>query len=341
MTTLEAPQKIVILGGSGHLGRIMTSHFVAAGHRVTIVGRGSLPASMMGPNVDFARWDGRTVEAHWASEVDGADVVLNLAGRTVDCRYNKVNLEQMLSSRIDSTRAVGEAIAQAQSPPRVWLQMSTATIYAHTYGPANDERTGQIGAYEPGTPDYWRYSVLIAEAWEEALWKAQTPHTRRVALRSAMVMSGEPGGPFRVLARLARAGLGGAVAGGDMYMSWIHDADFARALDLLIANEEVSGPVNLAAPGPVPQKQFMAGIREAQREIGGLRIPLALPLYRWMVNLGAVFLRTDPELILKSRRAVSVVLPEHGFQFEFTEWPVAALDLVQQSTKHSDSLSTE
>lgn len=306
----------------------MTRHFVAAGYAVVIVGRGSLPASIDGPGVRFARWDGRNVEAHWAAEVDGADVVLNLAGRTVDCRYNKVNLEQMLSSRIDSTRAVGEAIAQADTAPNVWLQMSTATIYAHTLEGENDERTGRIGAYEPGAPSYWRYSVLIAEAWEDALWKARTPNTRRVALRSAMVMSSEPGGPFRVLAGLARTGLGGPVAGGRMSMSWIHQSDFVRAIDLLIADEAISGPVNLAAPTPLPQGEFMAAIRRGQKQLPGLRIPIALPLFRWMVNLGAVLLRTDPELILKSRRAISAVLPERGFEFEFCTWEAAALDLL-------------
>ncbi|MFT6109476.1 MAG: hypothetical protein ACJA2W_002398 [Planctomycetota bacterium] len=307
----------------------MTRHFVAAGHVVAVIGRGSLPASVAGPRVRFARWDGRTLDPTWAKEIDGADVVLNLAGRSVDCRYNKRNLSEMLFSRLDSARVVGEAIAAASSPPSVWLQMSTATIYAHTEEGENDEQSGVIGGFERGAEPYWRYSVHIAQAWERAQSDAATPTTRKVALRSAMVMSREPGGPFRVLAGLVRCGLGGPIAGGRMSLSWIHEKDFAGAIDLLIADGAVSGPVNLAAPEPLPQREFMAAIGRGQKTSGrrGFRVPLALPAYRWMIHAGAVLLRTDPELILKSRRVVSSTLREHGFKFEFPRWSQAAIEL--------------
>lgn len=266
-------------------------------------------------------WDGKTL-GPWARELDGADVVINLAGRSVNCRYTEENLAAMMSSRVDSTRVVGAAIAQAARPPHVWLQMSTATIYAHRFDDANDEATGLIGGSEPDVPAYWGFSVQIAQAWERALAEAATPNTRRVALRTAMMMSPDRGGIFDVLVGLARKRLGGAIAGGAQYLSWIHDRDFVRAIDLLIARDDLDGPVNLASPGPLPQRAFMAALRDA------LGIRLGLPATKWMAEIGAFFLRSDTELTLKSRRVVPGRLLDAGFRFEFPSWPEAAADLV-------------
>ena len=175
-----------------------------------------------------------------------------------------------MDSRVESTRVVGRAIAQAAHPPRTWLQMSTATIYAHRFDAPNDEATGRIGGEEPNVPRYWRKSIDIARAWEDALYEADTPRTRRVALRSAMVMSPDPGGPFDALLALTRWGLGGPIAGGRQYMSWMHDRDFVRAVQFLLACDGVAGPVNLAAPHPLPQRDFMAALRAAWGMHGGL-----------------------------------------------------------------------
>jgi uncharacterized protein (TIGR01777 family) len=268
-------------------------------------------------------WDGRTVGS-WASEIDGADAVINLAGRSVNCRYTEANLQAMMSSRVDSTRAVGLAIEQAARPPRVWLQMSTATIYAHRFDAPNDEATGHIGGTEPDAPSYWKRSIDIAEAWERTQQEANVPRTRRVALRSAMVMSPDRGGIFDVLLGLTRAGFGGPIAGGRQYVSWIHDRDFARAIELLIARDDLAGPVNLAAPNPLPQRDFMAALRAAW----GTRI--GLPATRWMAEIGAFVLRTDTELTVKSRRVVPARLLDAGFAFEFPDWPAAARDLIER-----------
>ena len=313
-------RKIVIPGGSGHLGQLLTAHLVGRGDRVVVLGRSRAPEGHV-EGVSHARWNGVDLGA-WASEIDGADAVINLAGRTVDCRYNKTNLEQMLSSRTDSTRVIGAAIEAAAAPPPVWLQMSTATIYAHRYDAPNDEETGEIGGRESGVPEYWRTSVHIAEEWERALAEATVPSTRRVALRTAMVMSRTPGGPFAALRRLARLGLGGPVAGGRMYMSWIHELDFVRAVDHLLENDDMGGAVNLAAPTPVPQAEFMAELRSA------VGMPLGLPAAKWMVAAGAFVLRTDAELVLKSRRVVPGRLLRAGFGFRYPEWREAAVDLV-------------
>jgi uncharacterized protein (TIGR01777 family) len=307
--------KYVIPGGTGPVGHVLRRALAAAGHEVVVLSRrpdgapGTLP------------WDGRTV-SDWARALDGADVVVNLAGRSVNCRYTKANVAEMLRSRVDSTRAVGRAIAAAARPPRAWLQMSTATIYAHRFDAANDEVDGRIGGDEPDAPAYWRTSVDIARAWEAAQAEAETPTTRKVALRTAMVMSPDRGSVLDVLCGLARRGLGGAIAGGRQYMSWIHERDFVRAVLFLADRGDLEGPVNLAAPVPLPQRAFMTALRDA------LGVRVALPAAAWMVQIGALFLRTDTELVLKSRRVIPGRLTAAGFAFEFPEWPAAARELV-------------
>ena len=298
--------RIVIPGGSGHIGAFLRRELTAAGHDVTVVSR-----------TEGVRWDGRTLDP---SVADGADAVVNLAGRSVNCRYTTENLEQMMSSRVDSTRAVGEAIAAAKHPPRVWLQMSTATIYAHRLDAPNDEVTGIIGGAEPDVPRYWDYSVEIARRWEAEQGRVDTPATRKVALRTAIVMSPARGGAFDALRRMVKLGLGGPVAGGAQYVSWLHEEDFVRAV-LFLLDGELSGPVNLATPNPLPQRDFMRVLRAA------CGMPVGLPATRWMAELGAWAIRSDTELLLKSRRVVPTRLLDAGFTFNHPTWPEAALDL--------------
>jgi uncharacterized protein len=298
--------RIVIPGGTGQLGRLLRRALSEAGHDVTIVGRR-----------EGVRWDGRRLDP---SVLDGADAVINLAGRSVNCRYTEANLREMMSSRVDSTRAVGEAIARSARPPRVWLQMSTATIYAHRFDAPNDEVTGVMGGAEPEVPRYWDHSVEIARRWEEEQERADTPATRKVALRTAMVMSPAPGGAFPALRLLAKLGLGGPVAGGAQYISWLHEEDCVRAVRFLLT-AELSGPVNLAAPNPVPQRHFMRALRQAYR------IPFGLPATRWMAEVGAWAVRSDTELLLKSRRVVPTRLLQAGFTFNHPTWQEAARHL--------------
>lgn len=313
--------KIVLPGGSGQVGTLVARSFAAEGHEVVVLGRNPAGrAASPGTPWRTVGWDARTV-GDWAKEIDGADVVLNLAGRSVDCRYTPENRRLIVDSRVDSTRAVGQAIAQASAPPRVWLQMSTATIYAHRYDAPNDEATGILGGAEPGAPDTWRFSIEVAKAWERTLAEAETPNTRKVALRSAMVMSPDRGGIFDVLLGLVRRGLGGASGDGKQFVSWIHGEDFLATLRFLIDRPEIDGAVNLAAPNPLPNADFMRALRQAW----GARI--GLPANRWMLEIGAVFLRTETELILKSRRVVPGRLLAAGFEFRCPEWRGAAGDL--------------
>ena len=274
-------------------------------------------------------WDAKTVGA-WAAELEGADAVVNLAGRVVNCRYNAANRREILDSRVDSTRAVGLAVRRAARPPRVWLQASTATIYAHRHDAANDEATGILGGVEPGAPETWRFSTDVATAWERALNEAECPQTRKAAMRTAMTMSPDRGGVFDVLLGLVRRGLGGASGDGRQYVSWIHDRDFVRAVAWLIEHDEIAGPVNLAAPNPLPNAEFMRALREAW----GARF--GLPASRWMLEVGAFFLGTETELVLKSRRVVPGRLSAAGFRFDFPTWPEAARDLCRRWRESRD-----
>jgi hypothetical protein len=265
-------------------------------------------------------WDGKSL-GEWAKLVDGADVVVNLAGRSVNCRYHARNRRLILESRVNSTRVLGEAIAQCAQPPRVWLNASTATIYKHSIDRPMDEATGEIGA-TPEAND--AFSVEVARAWEQALNQARTPDTRKVALRTAMVLGNGRNSVLPVLRLFARFGLGGKMASGRQFVSWIHEVDFCRAIEWLIAREDFIGPVNLAAPNPVPNREMMECVREV------CRAPFGLPATRWMLELGAFFLRTETELIIKSRRVVPTRLMAAGFQFRFPHLREALVDLTNQ-----------
>ncbi|WP_075083459.1 TIGR01777 family oxidoreductase [Mariniblastus fucicola] len=304
--------KIVIPGGSGQVGQLLERAFKSSGDEVVVLGRNAADESM--------RWDGIGLGS-WTRHVDGADVVINLAGRTVNCRYTEENLLEMKDSRVDSTRVIGRAIANSVSPPKVWLQMSTATIYSHRFDAANDEATGIIGGNEKDTPAYWARSIEIAKAWELELEKASVPQTRKVAMRTAMVMSPDKDGVFDVLCGLTQRWLGGRIGSGKQFVSWIHGQDFVNAVRFLIENESLSGPVNLAAPNPLPQAQFQSELRKA------LGVGFGLPAMKWMAEIGAVFMRTDTELILKSRRVIPGRLLESGFGFQFEDWRSAVAEL--------------
>jgi len=310
--------KVVIPGGSGQVGTILARAFHGDGHDVVVLSRR--------PDVRPWRvvaWDGSTC-GDWQGEIDGCDVVINLTGRSVNCRYTAANRQEILQSRVLSTRVVGQAIVRAARPPRVWLQASTATIYAHRYDQPNDEHSGIFGGNEADAPSSWRFSIDVARAWERAFDEASTTRTRKVALRSAMTLSPDAGGVFDVLLGLARHGLGGSAGDGRQFMSWIHYEDFVAAVRWLIDHDTIDGAVNVAAPFPLPNAEFMRVLREA------CGLSYGLPANKWMLEIGAVFLRTETELVLKSRRVVPARLLEHGFAFRHPSWHGAARDLCDQ-----------
>ena len=314
--------KLLLPGGSGQVGGVLARHFSAAGHEVVTLSRS--PESVRNHPGRVVGWDAKTV-GDWRAELDGADAVVNLAGRSVNCRYHAANRAAILDSRLDSTRAVGEALAACPNPPRVWLQSSTATIYPHTTEPPGNTEADRVGN-RPDPPDTWAFSFDVAQRWEAAAtdFAPKLPSTRLVLMRSAMVMSPDRGGVFDVLLGLVKARLGGRQGDGAQFVSWIHDADFCAAAERLIADDGLSGPVNLASPNPLPNAAFMAALREA----AGVRF--GLPATAAMIELGALFLRTESELLLKSRRVIPGKLTEAGFAFRFPEWPAAARDLVER-----------
>lgn len=308
--------KVVIPGGSGQVGTVLARAFHERGDDVVVLSRtrnDALPWRVVS-------WDGETL-GEWTSEIEDADVVINLAGQSVNCRYTPENRRLLIDSRVKSTQVVGQAIGQANNPPRVWLQASTATLYAHRYDAPNDEATGIIGGAELDAPDTWRFSIDVVKKWERELNAAATPNTRKVLLRSAIVMTPNAGGPFDMLLRLVQFGLGGHFGNGKQFVSWIHDLDFVRTVFWLIQHEELDGPVILASPNPLPNSDFMRSLREAWG------VPFGLAATNWMLELGAFVLRSESELMLKSRRVVPARLLESGFSFQFPDWAVAAANL--------------
>jgi uncharacterized protein (TIGR01777 family) len=249
--------------------------------------------------------------------LDGAEVVINLSGKSVDCRYNVSNRKAIIASRVDSTRALGQGIARCRQAPRVWLNCSSATIYKHTFGTPMDE-SGDIGATLEAKDEF---SIEVIRQWERALDEAQTPATRKIAMRITLVF-GKDGGVFPVLRRLARSGLGGRMGSGQQFVSWIHVDDFCRAVDWLISKEELRGAVNIAAPNPLPNRETM----QLLRQFCGMN--LGLPATAWMLEVGAFFLRTETELILKSRRVIPGRLLKSGFQYQFPTLEEALENLV-------------
>lgn len=309
-------RRIILAGGRGFLGQLLGRHLRSRGWEPVVLTRTpSLSA-------DFPElpWDARTLEG-WARSLDGAEAVINLAGRSVNCRFTPKNRRLIMDSRVDSTRVLGEAIARCHAPPRVWLNASTATLYRHTFGAPHDESSTDFSP-TPEAKD--AYSVEVGRAWEKAFDDAVTPPTRKVALRTTLVFGTVAGGVFQILRRLARLGLGGRMGSGRQYVSWIHDGDFCRAVEWILTHTDLHGPINLAAPQPVTNAEMMRLFRQ---ECG---IPMGLPAAEWMLEVGAFFMRTETELLLKSRRVVPGKLLADGFKFEFPDMTAALRDLKQR-----------
>ena len=326
------PMRIVLPGGSGQVGQALARHFQQQGHHVTVLTRGPYAAPWQ-----TVHWDGEQT-GPWTEYLEGADACINLAGRSVNCRYDAANRQAIYDSRIQSTQLLGRVIASLAEPPRVWLNASAATIYARSLDENGvdlplDEATGELGGDKPSAnakppANRWLqrrgFSSRVARDWEAAFFAAETPRTRKVALRSAVVLSPTAGSAFGVLSNLVRLSLGGRQGNGRQFVSWIHEADYARAVEFIISHEELQGPVNIAAPNPLPNREFMAALRWAWD------VPNGVPAPSLAIKLGAIFLRTEPELVLQSCRAVPGRLLDAGFEFQFPAWPEAAEDLVRQ-----------
>jgi uncharacterized protein (TIGR01777 family) len=301
-------RKIVLAGGTGFLGQIIIDHFRDKTDVIIVLSR-SGPREQ--GNVSYVRWDAQTT-GKWCESLEGADLLINLSGKSVDCRYTEENKKLILSSRVDATNALAAAVSALKVAPKVWMNAASATIYRHAEDRAMDEFDGESGE---------GFSVDVCRKWEAAFDAAVAPDTRKITLRISMVL-GKEGGVLPVMKKLVKFGLGGKMGDGKQYVSWIHEHDFVAAIEWLYLNGELKGPFNMAAPEPVSNNLFMKTMREV------LSVPFGLPAAAWMLAIGAFFIRTETELILKSRRVVPTKLISSGFRFKFPRITEALQDLL-------------
>lgn len=299
--------RIVIAGGTGFLGRNLARHLGSIGCEVVVLARHQ---PVTEHRWRYVTWDARTL-GDWVRHLDGASALVNLTGRTVDCIKTPDHCDEILRSRVESTRILGRALQQANTPPPVWVQMATA----HRYGDPPDDVIDEDAAFGYGLAPF------VGAAWEEAFMQAVPSRTRQVIFRTSFVL-GTGGGALPRLATLARWGLGGQVGHGRQGISWIHEEDMNRLFAWAIADDRVAGPYLATAPNPVSNAVFMRELRSA------MRIPVGLPATTWMVRLAApLLLGTDPELALYGRYCVSRRLREEGFEFEFPDLESALRNL--------------
>lgn len=287
---------LIIAGGTGFLGNVLINHFKTKVEKIIILTRSQKSNY---ENVTFLVWDGKT-KREWAQVFEGADVLINMTGKSVDCRYTDKNKALILSSRIDSTKVLGEVIAQCLNPPKVWLNSSTATIYRHSLDKQMGEETGEIGN---------GFSVGIAKAWEQEFFSHQLEQTRQVALRTSIVF-GKNGGAFVPIKRLAQIGMGGKQGSGNQKVSFIHEVDFARSIEFIINKQEIEGPINIVSPSPTTNTSLMKIVRKQ------LKMPIGIPMPKILLEFGARLINTETELILKSRNVIPSKLKQCGFTFK-------------------------
>lgn len=286
---------VVLAGASGFIGRYFRTRFEKDGWSVRTIGRKGAKGS------PSATWDDG--DARLARVLDGAELLVNLAGRSVSCRYSARNKAAIRESRVSTTAALGRAVALCRQPPSTWLNASTGTIYRHAMDGPQTERDG-----EPGTG----FSVDVARAWEAELAAAVTPGTRKIPLRISIVL-GPGGGALRPFATLARLGLGGRMGPGTQKFSWIHVEDLYRCVRFVHARKDLSGPVNVASPDVVDNRELMRMVRRAYRARFGIPTPA------WLLRLGAILIRTEAELVLKSRWVQPEKLLDAGFVYSQPE----------------------
>ncbi|MFY7912370.1 MAG: TIGR01777 family oxidoreductase [Emticicia sp.] len=296
--------KIVIAGGSGFLGNALEKYLIEKKHQVIILSRNQTKQNQV-------YWDANSL-GNWVSELENADVLINMTGKSVDCRYNEGNRKQILASRINSTNVLQEAIDKCKCPPKVWLNASSATIYIHAETQLMDEEKGIIGD---------DFSMNICKAWEAAFFKKENTNVRKVALRTSIVL-GNDGGAFQKIKAISRLGLGGKQGHGEQMMSWIHIEDFCRAVEYIINDESIVGAINITAPTPVKNTDFMQQLRKL------MSIPFGLSSPVFILELAAIFIGTETELLLKSRNVYPKKLLESGFSFKFPNHTSAIQNLL-------------
>lgn len=295
--------KIIIAAGTGFLGRNLEKYFLNKNYEVKIITR-----NPKRKNEVF--WDAKTI-GNWKKELENADVLINLAGKSVDCRYNDKNKKEIYDSRIDSTKVLQKAMDECQNPPKIWLNASSATIYIHSETNLNTEKNGIIGD---------DFSMNICKSWEEEFFKKKNQNVRKVTLRTSIVL-GKNGGAFPKFKQITKFGLGGKQGRGNQMMSWIHISDFCEAVNFIIEDENFKGAINITAPEPLTNENMMKQLRKK------LQVQFGIPSPVWLLEIASIFIRTETELMLKSRNVYPEILLENGFEFKYKNFN-QALDVL-------------
>lgn len=295
--------KIVIAGGKGFLGKALQKYFIEKGNEVLVLTRKPTEPNQI-------HWDAVSI-GEWTKVLEGTDVLINLTGKCVDCRYTEENKKAILDSRVQSTEVLQKAVNLCKNPPKVWLNSSSGTIYVHAESQKMDEDEGIIGD---------DFSMNICKSWEKAFFQDESVSIRKVALRTAIVLGNEGGG-FPKMKILSRLGLGGKQGNGQQMISWIHEKDFCRAVEFIIEHNSLTKKVNIATPNPLKNEDFMKRLRKSINMPVGINSPV------FLLELAALFIRTESELVLKSRNVYPKGLLENGFQFEFPTIGQAFADL--------------
>ncbi len=296
---------IIIAGGSGFLGQVLENYFNRKGYKIKVLTRNPRKYNNI-------FWNGKDL-GNWTNELEEAEILINLTGKSVDCRYNEKNKKLIYNSRINSTNILGLAINLCENPPNIWINSSTATIYKHALKKEMTEEKGEIGD---------DFSMNIAKSWEEAFYSITNSKTRKIVLRTSIVM-GKNGGALIPLKSLTKFGLGGKQGNGNQKVSWIHELDFARAIEFLIKNKKLQGNFNLSVPKPTDNKTLMKTIR------GVLKMPFGVSHPKWLLDFGAKLIGTETELVLKSRNVIPKRLLDAGFTYKYANIKNALQDLIK------------
>ena len=289
-------KKLIIAAGTGFLGQVLVNHFKDSFDEIVILTRGKSESKN---NIKFVNWNAKSFSG-WEKELENTDVLINLAGKSVDCRYNEKNKQEIYTSRIESTKILNEAVLQCENPPKHWLNSSTSTIYRFSLDKQMDETNGEIGN---------DFSMNIAKSWEKVFFETKTPKTLKTALRTSIVL-GKNGGAFIPLKTLAKLGFGGKQGKGNQFISWIHEEDFARAVAFVIENK-LENEINIVSPNPIRNVDFMSKLRKA------VGMPFSISQPEWLLEFGSKIINTETELVLKSRNVIPKRLQENGFTFNY------------------------
>jgi uncharacterized protein len=301
-------KKLIIAAGTGFLGQVLVNHFKDKFDEIVILTRGK---SKIFDTIKYVNWDAKSLSG-WENELENASVLINLAGKSVDCSYTDANKKEIYNSRINSTKILNQAVLNCENPPKHWLNSSTSTIYRFSLDKQMDEIDGEIGD---------DFSMNIAKSWEKAFFETKTPNTLKTALRTSIVL-GKNGGAFVPIKMLAKFGLGGKQGKGNQFISWIHEKDFARAIEFII-EKEWTEIVNVVSPKPITNYDFMKTLRTT------IGIPFGLSTTKFLLEIGSFLIGTETELVLKSRNVIPKRLQENGFRFEYETLEKAIVNLTK------------